>query len=48
MSCMHGALKDVFGDCTVISISHLPENVEDMDLVVKMDDGRIVSVVQKR
>lgn len=45
---MHRALKNAFSDCTVVSISHRPENVEDMDLVVTIDDGRIVSVVQKR
>ncbi|KAK2592795.1 hypothetical protein QQS21_009499 [Conoideocrella luteorostrata] len=44
---MHRALEDAFLDCTVISISHRPENIEKADVVVTIQDGRIVSVVKK-
>ncbi|KAK2593184.1 hypothetical protein QQS21_009113 [Conoideocrella luteorostrata] len=43
---MERILDEVFSNCTIISISHRPEIVASADLVVKMDSGRVASIVQ--
>lgn len=41
---MHMVLEDFFSGCTVISVSHRPEMLTRSDVVVEIDDGRVLSV----
>lgn len=37
-------LKDNFGDCTMLMVSHRLEGIMDMDAVIMMDEGRVVEM----
>ncbi|EFZ03270.2 ABC transporter, transmembrane domain, type 1 [Metarhizium robertsii ARSEF 23] len=38
---MRQVMDDVFGDCTVIAISHQPGDVESADVVLHVEDGKV-------
>lgn len=40
-------LKDIFKDCTVLSIAHRTETLDNVNLELTMSHGRLVSVVNK-
>lgn len=39
---MEEVINDVFGECTVIAISHRPKDVENADVVLDVQNGKIV------
>ncbi|KAK2609358.1 hypothetical protein QQS21_002139 [Conoideocrella luteorostrata] len=45
---MQQVIEEAFRNCTTITISHQPETLKNADLVVEIDDGRIVSIAERR
>lgn len=43
---MQEVMNEFFGSCTVISISHRPESIRNSDVVIDIDDGRVVCVAE--
>lgn len=41
-------LNEAFSNCTAITISHGPDSIKSADVVVEIDDRRIVSIAERR
>lgn len=41
-------LNEVFSDCTAMTVSHGPDSINGADVVVEIDDRRIVSIAERR
>lgn len=41
---MQLVINEVFGDCTVIAISHRHENIDTSDLIINIDNGKIIHI----
>ncbi len=45
---VQAAMKEVFKECTVVTIAHRLETVEDCGLVIEMEAGKIVRILDRR
>lgn len=45
---MQQVINEAFGDCTVITISHRHENIDTADVIIDIENGKIIHIEEQR